>query len=844
MPSAPLSRVVAAARRALLAGRAAADRHPLLAMALVGLAGAAVYAVARAGGGRWLIDDAAITYAFARNLAEHGSLAAYPGGTPVEGYSNPLMFFLVAGLQAAGLFHPLHTHLRIELFELGVLTALVFREAYWMAARSWGPALLGAVAFLALELSTPGCMVWYSSGLETLQASLALAVLVRFVRRAGQGRLHVAADGALAGLAALVRPEAPAYLLAAFIAARLALGAAPPEQRQARRRVLVRAAAVAIAVGGAYLTYRLIAFGFVLPNTYYAKTLAGVTRLSRLSYLPEVLRARGMIVVLLAGLVGLARTRPRSTWVPLAVMALASLAMPLHHGPDWMGEHRFAIPFFFTVHLLFALAISAALSTPALSSRLRRAVALGTAALVCLAVPLGRGGPAFMRRPHVTAEDVAIEQGFRRLEIQRRLGLLWPVVGLPDVGGSLLVGGMQLLDTGWLADVQMSRIQTDERLTHLYETHERRLDLAEDHAWSFDRAELGRTYLDIYRSPDPAWEGTHPLDTVTYAAAARNLFDRSLETGASLRAGSGLLLDGSRRSIPLAVPGALVRIEVLVQQPTGRPAVDETIRVSLAGSTDELPAFAVVPEGAIPVRPPPGRSLRQGFLVRAPRETGRFPVTVTVGEGSGAPTRGTLGELEVVEPSLYAYRASVHYQGLEWATVEQRAFALAWLREQGRARLSNQERGRLIAEFRRASRARSGAEDAPFEALLADAEREREDVPGLRPVEEWLQAEICRDLAALGSGAHPLEGGPALKVAREFDDVRRTGVTRLPDCRGARDALAALRAASVEPGEPRRAYDFTLAASLLDPSDVSLQKRLLALRPRVEAALAREERGP
>jgi hypothetical protein len=627
------------------------ERRALLICAVVGLLGAAIYALVRAGGGRWLIDDAAITYAFARNLAEHGSLAAYPGGPPVEGYSNPLMFFLVAGLQAVGLFHPLHTHLRFELLEFGLLTALVVREAWWMGQRSWAPAAAGTVAFLALELSTPGCMVWYSSGLETLQASLALAVLARFVRRAGQGRLHVAGDGALAGLAALVRPEAPAYLLAAIVGARLALpGPVPSDEVRARRRTLARAAALALAVGALYLGYRLIAFGFFLPNTYYAKTLAGVTRLSRLAYLPEVLRHRGMSLFLLLGLGALARTRPRATWLPLAVLALASLALPLHHGRDWMGEHRFAIPFFFMVHLVFALGISAALATPAISLRLRRAIVVGTAALACLAVPLGRSGPAFMRRAHVTAQDVAIEQGFRRLELQRRLGLLWPVVGLPDVGGSLLVGGMQLLDTGWLADLHLARIQSDEGLVHLYETRERRMDLAEDHAWSFDRAELGRTYLDIYRSPDPAWEGTHPADTVTYAAASRNLFDQSIETTAVVRTESGLLVAPSPRFVPIAVPGALVRVELLVQQSAGRAPSSELIRVSVAGERDQLRAFTVVPEGGLPLRPPPGRSLRQGFLLRAPREPGRFPLRVTVGADSlgawrtGGRARGARGE--------------------------------------------------------------------------------------------------------------------------------------------------------------------------------------------------------
>src|SRR5688572_935957 len=70
-----------------------------LATALAVFAAAAVaFRWARHSAGFWSIDDAAITYAAAFELADHGSLAAYVEGTPVESYSNPLVFFVVAAL--------------------------------------------------------------------------------------------------------------------------------------------------------------------------------------------------------------------------------------------------------------------------------------------------------------------------------------------------------------------------------------------------------------------------------------------------------------------------------------------------------------------------------------------------------------------------------------------------------------------------------------------------------------------------------------------------------------------------------------------------------------------------
>ena len=45
----------------------------------------------------WLIDDAGITLAYARNLAVGHGLVSQPGAQPLEGFSNPLWTLLLAG---------------------------------------------------------------------------------------------------------------------------------------------------------------------------------------------------------------------------------------------------------------------------------------------------------------------------------------------------------------------------------------------------------------------------------------------------------------------------------------------------------------------------------------------------------------------------------------------------------------------------------------------------------------------------------------------------------------------------------------------------------------------------
>ena len=44
----------------------------------------------------WLVDDAGISFAYARNLIHFNGLVAQTGMEPVEGYSNPLWTFLIS----------------------------------------------------------------------------------------------------------------------------------------------------------------------------------------------------------------------------------------------------------------------------------------------------------------------------------------------------------------------------------------------------------------------------------------------------------------------------------------------------------------------------------------------------------------------------------------------------------------------------------------------------------------------------------------------------------------------------------------------------------------------------
>src|SRR5262245_56023432 len=79
------------------------------------VAAAVAFRWSRRSAGYWAIDDAGITYAAAFEYVDRGTLAAYVEGTPVERFSNPLVFFAVVLLRALQLFDPIATHLRVEM---------------------------------------------------------------------------------------------------------------------------------------------------------------------------------------------------------------------------------------------------------------------------------------------------------------------------------------------------------------------------------------------------------------------------------------------------------------------------------------------------------------------------------------------------------------------------------------------------------------------------------------------------------------------------------------------------------------------------------------------------------
>ena len=131
--------------------RARMHRRALLMGTAMFVAAAIAFRWARHAAGYWGIDDAGITYAASFELADHHSLALYLEGTPVEGYSNPLVFFLVAILRYIGLFDPVTTHILLETLVFAAMVVMVWALIRTVTGEI--AAVTGAVVFATIDRS-------------------------------------------------------------------------------------------------------------------------------------------------------------------------------------------------------------------------------------------------------------------------------------------------------------------------------------------------------------------------------------------------------------------------------------------------------------------------------------------------------------------------------------------------------------------------------------------------------------------------------------------------------------------------------------------------------------------
>jgi hypothetical protein len=221
------------------------------------------------------VEDAVISYTYARNVANGYGFVPNIGGERVEGFSNPLWVALLAAGQLLGVESFASSRalgIAFAVAELAMAYRL-FRDHLLDATRQSPVLALLAPAILACM---PGFQMWNHMGLENpLYGFLLLSATWLHLHEVRDDRRLPWSGLPLFGLL-LTRPEAPMYVVCilAHKIFHLIRTRRDPARRartgQALGRIALWLVLIAVPFGG-YVAWRLHYFGWPLPMPYYVK---------------------------------------------------------------------------------------------------------------------------------------------------------------------------------------------------------------------------------------------------------------------------------------------------------------------------------------------------------------------------------------------------------------------------------------------------------------------------------------------------------------------------------------------------------------------------------------------
>jgi len=275
----------------------------------------------------FFVDDAFISLRFAKNLADgYGLNFNRDGGRPVEGYSNFLWIILEVPCFLLGL-EPV-IYVKILSLLLG-LTGLLL--VYKLGLAVSDDKRVGLLCLWSLAI-VPMYALWSMGGLEaTLYIALGLSMVLMWMR--GRSGFLL---GFLMLLVSFARNEGAIYFIVWFVMA-LVNG----KGRMKREDVF----ALSIFILGyiAYEVFRIVYFGDILPNTFYAKVKFGwgIMIGKVIQKAPFYFYLSPLMLLAVGNFIDKDRDR-RNLW--LAVIAISMGLSGFLAYREWMPGWRYALP--------------------------------------------------------------------------------------------------------------------------------------------------------------------------------------------------------------------------------------------------------------------------------------------------------------------------------------------------------------------------------------------------------------------------------------------------------------------------------------------------------------------
>lgn len=282
-----------------------------------------------------LVDDAYIAFRYAANLADGHGLVWNPGER-VEGYTNPLWVVLLAAIATS----KLDLTIPALCLCMGFAVATVLLLAKITQKTVAGAPVLVTVLPSFLLVINQSFAHAATSGMESTAFGFFVLLGIYWLVM-GREKPDARRWAALSFSAAyLTRPEGVLVVAVALSVEFLS----SPGPFQARLRALLPIGATVALVVAAHVALRFTYYGYLLPNTFYAKVILGRPTMMRgAAHIAGFMLAGGLLV--LPGLLELGRSGPSRPFILHGYSLLfVYLAYLFFIGGDILYWHRFYVP--------------------------------------------------------------------------------------------------------------------------------------------------------------------------------------------------------------------------------------------------------------------------------------------------------------------------------------------------------------------------------------------------------------------------------------------------------------------------------------------------------------------
>lgn len=298
-----------------------------------------------------LVDDTFIFMRYARNLANGLGFVWNPGEMPVEGYTSFLYLMFLTVIEAIGLSQI------IAVIWFGLCCSLLTLGLTWLLAQRVNPGHdFENLLIISLIGLSPSFLFWATAGMEVplYSAFLVASVLSYVTFRYGKSPAWLV--GFLYALTTLIRPEALIFFV---MTGMLELICLLRKKKIIDQRILVMGTTFFF-IYTPYFIWRWYHFGYLFPNTYYAKTGGGVVQIhGGFEYLlTSINHLFGGTTIILASTLLFVKWPYSWERIYLGVIVVTIWVVTILNGGDHFQFDRFLVPtlpFFF---LLMGIGLS------------------------------------------------------------------------------------------------------------------------------------------------------------------------------------------------------------------------------------------------------------------------------------------------------------------------------------------------------------------------------------------------------------------------------------------------------------------------------------------------------